>query len=110
MPHLIDNLTDFEKILIQKESHEIHFNHSLNGKRSQSGKKLVILMEELELTPLDRESSIELLKGNLEYPLLDQYLRHLRRICEGNPLLIGLSCSPNQHARTVQSFGDLKTE
>ena len=42
-------------------------------------------VKELDLTPLDRESSIELLKANLEEPLRVEYLKYAARICEAIP-------------------------
>ena len=107
-PHLIDNLADFEEILIGRNRTKFILISRSTAKESVT-QQISYPMEELELTPLDRESSIELLKGNVEYLLLDQYLRHLGRICEGNPLLIGL-ISHLINTGTVQSFGDLKTD
>ena len=106
--HLIDNLRDFEKILIKRDCAKLIL---ITRSTSQESVKRQIncLMEELELTPLDRESSIKLLKDNLENPLRDQQLRHTARICEGNPLLIGIT-THLINTRIAQSFGDLKTD
>ena len=106
--HLIDNLTDFENILLERNLAKIILITRSTAKESVK-QSVSYPTEEMELTPLDRESSIELLKSNLGYPLLDQYLRHLGRICEGNPLLIGLA-SHLINTGAVQTFGDLKTD
>ena len=106
--HLIDNLRDFEKILIDRDYAKLILITRSTAQESVK-QRINCPAEELELTPLDRESSIELLKSNLEYPLRDQYLRHLGRICEGNPLLIGLA-SHLINTGAVQTFGDLKTD
>ena len=106
--HLIDNLTDFEKILTERDYAKLILITRSTAKESVKP-QINYPTEELELTPLNRESSIELLKSNLEYPLLDQQLRHTARICEGNPLLIGLTAHLI-NTGAVQSFGDLKTD
>ena len=106
--HLIDNLTDFENILTERDYAKLILITRSTAKESVKP-QINYPTEELELTPLNRESSIELLKGNLEYPLLDQQLRHTARICEGNPLLIGLTAHLI-NTGAVQSFGDLKTD
>ncbi len=107
-PHLIDNLADFEEILIGRNRTKFILITRSTAKEAVK-QQISYLMEELELTPLDIESSIELLKGNLENPLLDQYLKHIPGISEGNPLLIGITAHLI-NTTPVQSFGDLKTD
>ena len=106
--HEIDNLRDFGKILTERDYAKLIL---ITRSTAQASVKQQINypMEELKLTPLNRESSIELLKANLENQLLDQHTRHLARICERNPLLIGLT-THLINTGTVQSFGDLKTD
>ena len=106
--HILDNLVDFKKILLKKNRAKLVLITRSTAKESVK-QQISYPMEELELTPLNRESSIELLKGNLEYPLLDQQLRHTARICEGNPLLVGITAHLI-NAGVVQSLGDLKTD
>ena len=108
MAHLIDNLRDFEKILIKRDCAKLILISRSTAQESVK-RQVNCLMEEFELTPLDRESSIKLLKDNLENPLRDQQLRHTARICEGNPLLIGIT-THLINTRITQSFGDLKTD
>ena len=106
--HEIDNLRDFGKILTERDYAKLIL---ITRSTAQASVKQQINypMEGLKLSPLDGESSIELLKANLENLLLDQYLRHLGRISEGNPLLIGLA-SHLINTGAIQSFGDLKTD
>ena len=106
--HEIDNLRDFGKILTKRDYAKLILITRSTAQESVK-QQINCPMEELELTPLNRESSIELLKANLENQLLDQHTRHLARICEGNPLLIGLT-THLINTGTVQSFGDLKTD
>ncbi len=104
--HLIDNLTDFSNIL----SERVHTKIILvtRSTASESVKRSIgYPMEEIELTPLERDASIELLKGNLETPLRDEYLRYAADICDGNPLLIGITAHLINKGE-IQSFGDLK--
>ena len=106
--HLIDNLRNFEKILIKRDCAKLILITRSTAQESVK-RQIDFPMEELELTPLDRESSIELLKSNLEYPLLDLHLRHLAHICEGNPLLVGIT-THLINSGAVKSFGALKTD
>ena len=106
--HLIDNLTDFENILLERNLAKIILITRSTAKESVK-QSVSYPAEEMELTPLDRESSIELLKGNLEKPLRDEHLRYAAQICEGNPLLIGIATHLISTG-TVQSFGALKTD
>ena len=106
--HLIDNLTDFENILLERNLAKIILVTRPTARESVK-QAFSYRAEELELTPLDRKSSIELLKGNLENPLQDQHLRHTARICEENPLLIGIT-THLINAGVVQSYRDLKTD
>ena len=104
--HLIDNLTDFSNIL----SERVHTKIILvtRSTASESVKRSIgYPTEEIELTPLERDASIELLKGNLETPLRDEYLRYAADICDGNPLLIGITAHLINKGE-IQSFGDLK--
>ena len=105
--HLIENLTDFANILSEREHAKIILITRSTAKELVNH-AIGYPAKELELTPLDKESSIELLKSNLEKPLRDEYLKYAARICEGNPLLIGLTAYLINH-NMVQSFADLKT-
>ena len=105
--HLIENLTDFANILLEREHAKIILITRSTAKELVNH-AIGYPAKELELTPLDKESSIELLKSNLEKPLRDEYLKYAARICEGNPLLIGLTAYLINH-NMVQSFADLKT-
>ena len=106
--HQIDNLRDFEKILIKRHYAKLILITRSTARESVKH-QIVLPTEELQLTPLNTESSIELLKNNLEYPRLDQRLRQLAHICEGSPLLIGFA-THLINAGKVQSFGGLKTD
>ena len=88
--HLIDNLTDFANILLERNRAKIILITRSTAKESVKG-AIGYPVVEMELTPLDRKSSIELLKANLEKPLRDEYLKYIAHICEGNPLLIGIT-------------------
>ncbi len=105
--HLIDNLTDFARILSEQQHTKIILITRSTAKESVK-QEIGYPVEEVELPSLDKESSIELLKGNLEKPLRDEYLKCAARICEGNPLLIGLTAYLINH-NMIQSFADLKT-
>ncbi len=105
--HLIDNLPDFTNVLSQRYRAKIILITRSTAKESVKH-AIGYPVEEVELTSLDKASSIELLKGNLEKPLRDEYLKYAARICEGNPLLIGLTAYLINH-NMVQSFADLKT-
>ena len=105
--HLIENLTDFANILSEREHAKIIL--ITRSTATESVKQAIgYPMKEMELTPLDKESSIELLKNNLKKTLRDEYLKYAARICEGNSLLIGLTAYLINHNK-VQSFADLKT-
>ena len=88
--HEIDDLTDFKRLLSEREHTQLVL---VTRSTAQATVKQQIEspMEELKLSALDREASLELLKDNLETSLLDQDLRHLARACEENPLLIGIT-------------------
>ena len=104
--HLIENLTDFAKIF--QEKHRARFILITRSAARESVKQEIgYPVKEIELAHLDRESSIELLKSNLQVPPGDKHLRDIASICEGNPLLIGFSVHLI-NAGEVQSFGDLK--
>ena len=105
--HLIENLTDFANILSEREHAKIILITRSTAKELVNH-AIGYPAKELELTPLDKESSIELLKSNLEKPLRDEYLKYAACICEGNPLLIGLTAHLINH-NMIQSFADLKT-
>ena len=105
--HLIDNLSDFTNILSERPRAKIILITRSTSKESVRD-AIGYPIEELELTPLDKDSSIELLKSNLEKPLRDEYLKYAARICEGNPLLIGLTAYLINH-NMIQSFANLKT-
>lgn len=88
--HLIDNLTDFANILLERD----YVKMILITRSTASGavkRAIGYRAEEMKLTSLDRDASIELLKRNLETPLRDEYLRYAADMCEGNPLLIGIT-------------------
>ena len=107
--HLIGNLTDFANILSERHHAKIILMTRSTAKESVK-QAIDYPVEEMELAPLaDKESSIELLKDNLDKPFRDEYLKYAARICEGNPLLIGLTTYLINHNK-VQSFGDLKTD
>ena len=104
--HLIDNLTDFSKILSDRSHAKLIL--ITRSTASESVKQSIRYpTEEIELTPLERDASIELLKGNLEIPLRDEFLRYAADICDGNPLLIGITAHLINKGE-IQSFGDLK--
>ena len=107
--HLIDNLTDFAKILLEREGAKIILITRSTAKDSVKGAIGDYPVKEIELSPLDRDSSIELLKGNLEEPPRDKYLKYVADICEGNPLLIGLTAYLI-NGNKIQSFDALKTD
>lgn len=89
--HLIDNLTDFSKILSDR-SHAKLILITRSTASSEVKRSVGYPAEEIELPSLDRNSSIEILKGNLETPLRDEYLRYVaNNICDDNPLLIGIT-------------------
>ena len=106
--HLIGNLTDFEKILLERNNAKFILIARSTARESVK-QEIGCPAEEIELTPLDRESSIGLLKGNLHEPLIVDHLRYIANICEGNPLLIGFA-THLINAGKVQSFGGLKTD
>lgn len=106
--HLIDNLTDFARILSEQQHTKIILITRSTAKESVK-QAIGYSVEEVELPSLDKESSIELLKGNLEKPLRDEHLKYAARICEGNPLLIGLTAYLINNDK-IQSLGDLKTD
>lgn len=88
--HLIDNLTDFANILLERDYAKMIL--ITRSTASESVKRSIgYPTVEMELTPLERDASIELLKGNLESPLRDDFLRYAADMCEGNPLLIGIT-------------------
>lgn len=88
--HLIDNLTDFSKILSDRSHAKLIL--ITRSTASESVKRSIgYPAGEIELTPLEPDASIELLKGNLETPLRDEHLRYADHMCEGNPLLIGIT-------------------
>ena len=106
--HLIENLMDFAKILLER--HHAKFILVTRSTARESVKREVgYPAEEIELTPFESEVAIELLKGNLENPFLDQHLKHLARICEGNPLLVGIT-THLINTGAIQWLGDLKTD
>ena len=105
--HLIDNLADFTNILSERHSAKVILITRSTAKEPVKH-AIGYPIKELELAPLNQDSATELLKGNLERPLRDEYLKYAVRICEGNPLLIGLVAYLINHNR-IQSLGDLKT-
>ena len=88
--HLIGNLTDFANILLETDYAKIILITRSTASESVKG-AIGYPAEEMKLTPLDRDSSIELLKDNLETPPRDEYLRYAADMCEENPLLIGIT-------------------
>lgn len=88
--HLIDNLTDFTNILLERDNAKLILT-ARSTAREAVKQKIGYSVEEIEIAQLDRESSIELLKGNLHQQPIDEHLRYIAGICEGNPLLIGFS-------------------
>ena len=107
--HLIDNLPDFTNVLSQRHCTKVILITRSTAKESVK-QAIDYPAEEMELSPLDdNESSIKLLKDNLEKPFRDEYLKYAARICEGNPLLIGLTAYLINHNK-VQSLADLKTD
>ena len=106
--HLIDNLPDFTNVLSQRHRAKIILITRSTAKESVKH-AIGYPVEEVELTSLDKASSIELLKGNLEKPLRDEYLRWASRICEGNPLLIGLTAYLINNNK-IRALRDLKTD
>ena len=106
--HLIDNLTDFTNILSVRPRIKVILITRSTAKESVK-QAIDYPVTELELVPLDKDSAIELLKGNLEKPLRHEYLKYAARICEGNPLLVGLTAYLINNNK-IQSIGDLKTD
>ena len=106
--HILDNLVDFKKILLKKNRAKLVLITRSTAKESVE-QEIGYPVKEIELNSLDRESSIELLRNNLDTSLLDQHLKHAARICEGNPLLVGITAHLI-NAGVVQSLGDLKTD
>ena len=104
--HLIDNLTDFTNVLLERHHAKIILITRSTAKESVK-QAIGYPVKEMELTPLDKESSTELLKNNLKEPLREEYLKYAAHICEGNPLLIGLTTHLINHNK-IRSFGDLK--
>ena len=106
--HQIENLTDVSRILSARRNAKIIL---ITRSTASESVKWAIgdPVEEMELTPLDQDASIELLKDNLETPLLDEYLRYTADMCDRNPLLIGITAHLINN-REVESFGDLKTD
>ena len=106
--HLIDNLTDFANILLERDCAKMILITRSTASESVKG-AINYPAEEMKLTPLDRDSSIELLKDNLENQLTEESLRKTAAICEGNPLLIGISVHLINKDR-VESLDDLKAD
>ena len=106
--HILDNLVEFKKILLKKNRAKLVLITRSTAKESVE-QEIGYPVKEIELNSLDRESSIELLRINLDTSLLDQPLKHAARICEGNPLLVGITAHLI-NAGVVQSLGDLKTD
>ena len=104
--HLIDNLLDFANILLERDLAKMILITRSTASESVKG-AIGYPAEEIELTSLDRSSSIEILKGNLETPLRDEYLRYAADMCEGNPLLIGITADLINKGE-FQPFGVLK--
>ena len=104
--HLIDNLTDFSRILSER-SHAKLILISRSTASESVKRSIEYPTEEMELTPLERDDSIKLLKRNLETPLRDEHLRFAADMCEGNPLLIGITAHMINKGE-IQSFGVLK--
>ena len=104
--HLIDNLTDFANILLERNRAKIILITRSTAKESVKG-AIGYPVVEMELTPLDRKSSIELLKANLEKSLKDEDLKYIADTCEGNPLLIGIT-SHLINKDGIEAFGTLK--
>ena len=104
--HLIDNLTDFSKILSDRNHTKLILITRSTASESVMG-AIGYPTEEIELNPIDRDASIKLLKSNLETPLRDEYLRYAADMCEGNPLLIGITAHLINKGE-IQSSGDLK--
>ena len=106
--HQIDNLTDFSRLLSERSLAKLILITRSTASESIEG-AIGYPVEEMELTSLDQDASIELLKDNLETPLLDEYLRYTADMCDRNPLLIGITAHLINN-REVESFGDLKTD
>ncbi len=106
--HQIENLTDVSRILSARRNAKIIL---ITRSTASESVKWAIgdPVEEMELTPLDQDASIELLKDNLENQLTGESLKNTAAICEGNPLLIGISVHLINKDR-VESFDDLKAD
>ena len=104
--HLIDNLTDFANILLEREHAKMIL--ITRSTASESVEPAIgYPAEEIELTSLDGDAPIELLKGNLEDQLTEESLKDAAAICDGNPLLIGITAHLINKGE-VRSFGVLK--
>ena len=104
--HITGNLTDFANILLERD----YAKMILITRSTASGavkRSIGYPADEIELTSLDQDSSIELLKDNLESPLIDASLKYATHICDGIPLLIGITAHLINKGE-IQTFGDLK--
>ena len=106
--HLIENLMDFEKILSERDYAKFILVTRSTARESVK-REIGYPAVEIELNRFKSEESVELLKDNLEIRLLDQHVRHLGRICEGNLLLIGITTHLINRG-AVQWLEDLKTD
>ena len=105
--HLIENLGDFEKILTERDCAKFILVTRSTARESVK-REISYPTVETELKRFELEESIELLKDNLEIRLLDQRVRHLGHICEGNALLIGITAHL-VNTGAAKSLEDLKT-
>ena len=104
--HVIDNLADFRAIFSERDNAKIVLttrSTALEHVKHQIG----IPAKQLELQRLDKEGSTNLLKANLKYRILDEDVTTTASLCEGNPLLIGISAHLI-NSGAVRSFHDLK--
>ena len=106
--HLIENLMDFEKILSERDYAKFILVTRSTARESVK-REIGYPAVEIELNRFKSEESVELLKDNLEIRLLDQHVRHLGRICEGNLLLIGITTHLINRA-AVRLLEDWKTD
>ena len=104
--HLIDNLTDFAKILLHRKRAKMILIVRPTA-REAVVQAIGNPTDQIELTPLDTDASIELLKSNLKSALVDESLKCAAEICDGNPLLIGIIAHLINNTE-VESLADVK--
>lgn len=105
--HRIENLTDFAKILLERNNAKFILITRSTARESVK-REIGCPAAEIELKRFELEESIELLKDNLENRLLEPNVRHLGHICEGNALLIGITAHL-VNTEAAKSLKDLKT-